>query len=267
MAEGMGKDNPPIIRIVRKKQVVRHHSGAWKVAYADFVTALMAFFLVMWIVGLSKPVREAIEAYFKDPIGFSRAVRHGRSPFATGDAMGILTGGAAPIPVGKGGGVKSKEEQLREVQQAIVEEMERLPELKSLRDSVSVTLTREGLRIELIEKRSSLFFDSGSAKLKPHTRHLLGVIAKQLRDVNNPIVIEGHTDSLPLVSEPHYSNWELSADRANAARRAMEASGLRPRQVLAVRGYADRKPLRPRDPRHYSNRRVSILVAYSTAGY
>jgi chemotaxis protein MotB len=93
------------------------------------------------------------------------------------------------------------------------------------------------------------------------------VIAKQLRDVNNPIVIEGHTDSLPLVSEPHYSNWELSADRANAARRAMEASGLRPRQVLAVRGYADRKPLRPRDPRHYSNRRVSILVAYSTAGY
>jgi chemotaxis protein MotB len=267
VADGLGNGNPPVIRIVRKKQVVQHHSGAWKVAYADFVTALMAFFLVMWIVGLSKPVREAIEAYFKDPIGFSKAVRHGQSPFASGDAMGILTGGAAPVPTGKGSGAKSKEERLREVQQAIVDEMERLPEFRSLRESVAVKLTKEGLRIELIEKRSSLFFDSGSAVLKPHTRQLLSVIAKQLREVNNPIVIEGHTDSRPLVSEPHYSNWELSSDRANAARRAMEASGLLPGQVLAVRGYADRKPLRPKEPHHFSNRRVSILVAYTAAGY
>jgi chemotaxis protein MotB len=267
VAEGFGNGNQPIIRIVRKKKAEGHHGGAWKVAYADFVTALMAFFLVMWIVGLSKPVKDAVEAYFKDPVGFSQAVRDGRSPFASGDAVGILTGGAAPVAAGEGGGVRSKEERLREVQQAILEELEKLPEFRSLRESVAVHLTPEGLRIELIEKTSSLFFDSGSAALKEHTRHLLGVIAQQLRELNNPIVVEGHTDSRRLVTEPAYSNWELSSDRANAARRAMEASGLRAGQVLAVRGYADRKPLRPKDPLHFSNRRVSILVAYTAAGF
>jgi chemotaxis protein MotB len=125
-----------------------------------------------------------------------------------------------------------------------------------------VHLTNEGLRIELIEKRSSLFFGTGSAKLNPRTVRLLQVIAHELRDLKNPIVVEGHTDSRPLNGANGYSNWELSGDRANAARRAMEEHGLRKGQIIGFRGFADRKLLRKDDPTHFSNRRVSILVAY-----
>jgi len=267
LAEGTGSGNPPIIRIVRKSKGGGHHGGAWKVAYADFVTALMAFFLVMWIVGLSKPVREAVEAYFKDPVGFSNAVREGRSPLAAGDAAGILSGGTTPIPNQTGKAVVATVEQLGALRQAIVSELEKSPEFRAIRDSVDVNLTREGLRIELMEKSSALFFDPGSAALKERTRHLLAAIARELRQVDNPVVIEGHTDSRPLVRGPDYTNWELSADRANAARRAMEACGLPAKQIIAVRGYADRRPLRPGDPSASVNRRVSILVAFTASGF
>lgn len=256
----MSGGEAPVIRIVRKKAgEAGHHGGAWKVAYADFVTAMMAFFLVMWIVGLSKPVRVAIAAYFKNPSMFDK--KGGAKPLGAGDELKI----AAPLSV-KASDKTSLEAQFKAKAEAILHDLQKSPEFKNMQDSVQVRLTNEGLRIELLEKTSSLFFETGSAKLNARTVRLLHLIALELKDVNNPIVVEGHTDSRPLNGANGYSNWELSADRANAARRAMEEHGLRHGQVLAVRGFADRKPRRPDDPTHYSNRRVSILVAYTGTG-
>ncbi|HZP84053.1 MAG TPA: flagellar motor protein MotB [Chthonomonadaceae bacterium] len=253
----------PIIIIKKNHKHDGHHGGAWKVAYADFVTAMMAFFLVMWIVGLDKPTREAIAAYFKDPVGFMKAVNGGKSPISTESSS---IGKPAILPTAGGQSQQAAvQAQFKTVANEILKELAKHPEFQGLRDSVEVHLTNEGLRIELMEKTPSLFFDTGSAHLKARTVRLLQTIARQLRALDNPVMIEGHTDSRPL-GRPGYSNWELSTDRANSARRAMETNGLRPGQVLAVRGYADRKLLRPDDPTHFSNRRVSILVAYEKKG-
>ena len=148
------------------------------------------------------------------------------------------------------------------VQDAIVKDLKKNSEFSGLKDSIQVHLTNEGLRIELMEKTSSMFFDSGKADLKPRTVRLIKLISKELAKLNNPIIIEGHTDSHPLNGPDGYSNWELSTDRANSARRAMELDGISDKNVLGVRGYADKKLLNPKDPMHFSNRRVSILVAY-----
>ncbi len=268
MATSLG-GGEPVIRIVRKKKGHGgHHGGAWKVAYADFVTAMMAFFLVMWIIGLSKPVREAIAAYFRDPSGFMKTAQGGKNPLSGGESPEMHPGKPTPVlPTGGDlGQMAALQAQFKAVGEAILKELAKHPEFRRLRDSVEVHLTDEGLRIELIEKTSSLFFDTGSARLKPSTVRLLQIIARQLRKLPNPVVIEGHTDSRPLGGTGGYSNWELSTDRANGARRAMETDGLRSGQVLAVRGYADRKLRRPDDPLHFSNRRVSILVAYQRQG-
>ncbi|HLI48910.1 MAG TPA: flagellar motor protein MotB [Chthonomonas sp.] len=266
MALNENDANPIIIRIVKKKRGGGHHGGAWKVAYADFVTAMMAFFLVMWIVGLSKPIRDAIAAYFRDPTGFMKTAHGGKSPLA--DQPQIKQGKPAPLIPQDGGFATNATVNVdfQKVKQAILSQIMRTPELKGLRDSIEIHLTPEGLRIELMEKTPALFFDTGSARLKPRTIELLRIIAHQLRKLNNPIIVEGHTDARPYGTPYGYSNWELSTDRANAARRAMEENGLRPRQVLAVRGYADRKLLDPAHPYSYVNRRVSILVAYTAKG-
>jgi len=259
MASTTGEE-APVIRIVRKKKGGGgHHGGAWKVAYADFVTAMMAFFLVMWIVGLSKPTRQAIAAYFKNPSVFEK--NNGAKPIGVADTTTLTK--PAPISATDTGKIKAI---FKAKAEAILQELQKAPEFKDMKDSVQVRLTNEGLRIELLEKTSSLFFATGSAKLNPRTVHLLQLVAQQLKDLKNPIVVEGHTDSRPLNGANGYSNWELSADRANAARRAMEEHGLHKGQILGVRGFADRKLLRPSDPTHYSNRRVSILVAYTGAG-
>jgi chemotaxis protein MotB len=256
---GEGGSDAPVIRIVRKKKGDGgHHGGAWKVAYADFVTAMMAFFLVMWIVGLNKPTREAIAAYFKNPTLFSKG--GGKHPIGAADAS--PTTKPAPIIASAADNARV-EAQFKAKADAILKDLQKTPEFRGMRDSVQVRLTKEGLRIELLEKTSSLFFGTGSAHLNPKTIHLLQLVAHELKELKNPIIVEGHTDSRPLDGAHGYSNWELSADRANAARRAMEEHGLHPGQVLAVRGYADRKLLRPDDPTHFSNRRVSILVAYT----
>ena len=259
----------PVIRIVRKKvSGGGHHGGAWKVAYADFVTAMMAFFLVMWIVGLNKPIRQAIAAYFRDPSGFTKTTTGGKNPLSGGEGTVMQNNAPAPLVPLDGGhkGQGSMQAEFQKAADAIMKQLARDPEFSGLKDSVQVHLTNEGLRIELIEKTSSLFFDSGSAALKKRSVDLLSVIGKELGRLQNPVIIEGHTDSQPLGGPHGYSNWELSTDRANAARQAMEQHGLAKKQVLAVRGYADRKLLKPDNPLHYSNRRVSILVAYTKTG-
>jgi chemotaxis protein MotB len=255
----------PVIRIVKKKVAHGggHHGGSWKVAYADFVTAMMAFFLVMWIISMDQETREEIQSYFNDPAsasnspaGISKLAAGGRSAIALG-TKGVLNG--------KIWGQMAKEAQkdkLDRTKEAIQQQLAGRPDLSGLKQHLEINLTPAGMVIELIEASDALFFRSGSAELSPQARSLLAIIARELSQIANPIVIEGHTDSMQYASKNGYTNWELSADRANAARRAMQNSGLRAGQVMEVRGYADSKLRDPRRPTSAINRRVSILINY-----
>jgi chemotaxis protein MotB len=239
----------PVIVVKKKAGHAGHHGGAWKVAYADFVTAMMAFFLVMWLVNQSKPVKAAIGGYFRDPAAFD----------ASG-GRGVLPGGDTVNPPRPETSTAEQEEKKRlEATVAHIREGLDNNAFASLRDQVEFTITPEGLRIDLMDKEDSTFFDSGSAALHGETEHILGVIAHELGSLDHQVDIEGHTDSRGYASTEKYSNWELSADRANAARRVMERGGLRADQVTSVRGLADRQ-LRFPDPYDARNRRVSILV-------
>jgi chemotaxis protein MotB len=257
----------PIIKIVRKKGGHGgHHGGSWKVAYADFVTAMMAFFLVMWILGLDQPNKQMIQEYFndpqtfmreyrKDPAGFVRTFRGGKNPFGKGtqaekraDVAELVTG--------------AKKKKFEATRQAIEKAISGNPDFRDLKKLVAITVTDEGLKIELMEGRDSAFFRSGSAEVEARASRLLGIVAGKLAVLDSPVAIEGHTDVVPYRGRSNYTNWELSADRANAARRVMEASGLAKGQVAEVRGYADKKLRDPAHPTHFSNRRVSILVTY-----
>lgn len=253
----MEEDHNTPIRIVKKNKRAHNgsHGGAWKVAYADFVTAMMALFIVLWIIGQSEAVKKAIEAYFKDP-----------GVFSTSRSGGILTDGrkaeTLPPPPVSVDTLAAELEKLRtegrEIQKAIAD----IPEFAKFKDKIQVTVTPEGLRIDLVEDSQGLFFDIGKATVKPETVKLLKMIGSHVTRLPNGVVIEGYTDARPYASSG-YSNWNLSADRANAARTVLEESGLRDHQVLEVRGFADRKLKVPEKPLDYSNRRVSILVTPS----
>jgi len=252
----------PAVIVLRKRARVTHgghHGGAWKVAYADFVTAMMAFFLVMWLVAQSQGVRQAVAGYFKDPGIFDHQKSNG--PIAGGNFQLDPT----PVPRLKEGQpsnavVMKDHDSLAQTASRLKDLLGQLPEFRKLRKQVEIQMTQDGLRIELLEAGESTFFDTGSAALKGETVAILGTIARELGHLQNDVVIEGHTDSRPYSKQDGYTNWELSADRANAARRIMERNGLQPHQVQGVRGYADTR-LRvadaPLDPR---NRRVSIIV-------
>jgi chemotaxis protein MotB len=236
-----------------------HHGGAWKVAYADFVTAMMAFFLVMWLVAQSQGVRQAVAGYFKDPGIFDHQKSNG--PIAGGN----FQLDPKPVPRLKDSQpsnvvVAKDHDSLARTAERLKGLLGQLPEFKRLGKQVEIQMTQDGLRIELLEAGEATFFDTGSAALKNETVTILGTIARELGRLQNNVVIEGHTDSRPYSNQDGYTNWELSADRANAARRIMERNGLHPHQVQGVRGYADTR-LRvadaPLDPR---NRRVSIIV-------
>jgi|KBSSwiStaDraftv2_1062776.scaffolds.fasta_scaffold06458_2 chemotaxis protein MotB len=240
----------PVIVVKKKSGHAGHHGGAWKVAYADFVTAMMAFFLVMWLVNQSKPVKAAIGGYFRDPVAFE----------ASG-GRGVLPGGDTvnpPKPVTP----DAEAEERKRMEAAVMHIREGLDAdaFKSLRDQVEFSITPEGLRIDLVDKDDSTFFDSGSASLHGETERLLSVIAHELGTLDHHVDLEGHTDSRGYATTDKYSNWELSADRANVARRTMERNGLRPDQVTSVRGLADRQLRFPANPLDARNRRVSILV-------
>jgi chemotaxis protein MotB len=250
-------------RIIKKKKVQGGgaHGGAWKVAYADFVTAMMALFIVLWIMSQSQSIRENVAQYFKNP---------GLLPGASGLMETSDLGGEIPTPghsqdLQTPAPIKpdlaSQRSSLEEVKKRLTEIIAQLPELSRLKDQIALEITDEGLRIELMDKENSHFFDLGSANLKPETRQLLKLIAQELGKLPNSLTVEGHTDSRPYGTKS-YTNWELSADRANAARRLMEDNGIRTGQVTSVRGCADRQLRNPKDPLDFQNRRVSILVRF-----
>ena len=230
----------PIIIIKKKAGHGGHHGGAWKVAYADFVTAMMALFIVLWLLNTNKPVREAIAGYFKDPSGTANKI--GSSKTGAADALAIT----------KDDMPKLKEE----LENAIRE----VPNFEKIKDQIEMTLTPEGLRIELLETETGTFFELGSPAPNGNGKELLSLLAEQLGKLPNDLSIEGHTDSKPYTGGREYGNWELSADRANAARRLMQNSGLRADQVSQVRGYADQMPRKKDETLDPSNRRISVIV-------
>jgi len=238
----MEKTTRPIIIIKKKGGHGGHHGGAWKVAYADFVTAMMAFFLVMWLMSSSKPVQEAVGGYFRDPNGTSS--KKGSSAAGSGENFTLT---------------KDNMPQLKDQLEKKIQEMN---DFEKLKQHIEMTVTNEGLRIELMESASGTFFDSGSAKLNGDGRDLLITLARELGKLPNKLSIEGHTDSKPYATSGNYGNWELSTDRANAARRIVQANGIKADQITQVRGFADQRLRKVEDPLDPANRRISLIVQY-----
>ena len=256
------KEQPTIV--IRRKRVEQgHHGGAWKVAYADFVTAMMAFFLVMWLAAQDSRIRDAVAGYFQEP-GLL-PYQQSNSVIASGNG-GIDSNGMPVINRRFNGQLEAEREALVRAATKIHEGLSGLPGFAQLRNQVEFAVTTEGLRIELVDHNGSSFFDSGSSVLIGESESILAIIAREISAFQNDVVIEGHTDSLPYASPGgRYTNWELSADRANAARRVMRANGLRPDQISAVRGFADTELRVPEDSRDPRNRRVSIVVRNPSA--
>ena len=234
-----------------------HHGGAWKVAYADFVTAMMAFFLVMWIVGQSKQTKEAIAGYFRDPVAFENKTGAGSGVMPGADSG--LQGGGRPVPAPPTD-IKSATATLERAAEHLREALSKAPAFAALADQIEIQLTEEGLRIELLETPEGGFFDSGSARIKVDTVEVLTIIAQELSKLTNPVAIEGHTDRRPFSAAGTYTNWDLSADRANAARRVLQEAGLREGQVAEIRGLASTHLRVPDNPLASQNRRISIIV-------
>lgn len=236
----------PIIVVRKKAAHGGHHGGAWKVAYADFVTAMMSLFIVLWLMNSSEKIKKAVAGYFNDPKG-------------TASLLGTtMSGNDVAVE-------QEQDEALQKLKERLEAEIRARKELDKLSKQIEITITPEGLRIELLETKNGTFFESGSARLSENGQELLALLASELKTLPNDLLIEGHTDAAQYTQDASYSNWELSADRANAARRLMQADGVRPDQVTQVRGYADqllRVKSNPFDP---SNRRISILVKNATS--
>ncbi len=289
------KEQPIIIKKIKKGGGHGHHGGAWKVAYADFVTAMMAFFIVMWILASSEQVKQSVSEYFNHP-----------------DRFDIFTGEkkSGPLPIdieigqstnNKKGEGKDKSDNssiisfdkqmadtlfnkiLEKAKQDSIEASKRVeeigsqlqkkfenmmtekPELKKILSSIKIEMTKDGLRIELIETTESLFFEVGSAKIRPEALNVLKQLAVEIGKLPNYVEIEGHTDSRSYNTKTGYNNWDLSSDRALAARRVLDMNGLWDGQIIRVTGFADKKLRNPNNPFDASNRRISILVKQLSA--
>lgn len=244
------KNGRPII-IIKKKVAGHggHHGGAWKVAYADFVTAMMSLFIVLWLMNSNAKVKEAVAGYFKDPAGTGKL--SGTNKEGRDKTVPIQQ----PPPV-----VKTEMDKLKEDMEKALRNLPTFPKVK---DHIAITVTNEGVRMELMETAKGLFFANGSATPTEELRTVLRAVTELVDKMPNRLMIEGHTDSVPYVGTSGYSNWELSSDRANAARIFMQASGVRPGQLFQIRGFADQQLHLLNKPNDPSNRRISIIVLNS----
>jgi len=256
MLDDEEKQVQPIIIIKKKGGHGGHHGGAWKVAYADFVTALMALFLVMWLVGQSDDIKAAVAGYFNDPV-----------------AYGKLKGGQGVLPSSPGlrpqlPDLKSEKRmellRLRQAAEHIHDMMKDNSDLSDLSDQVEMTLTSRGLKIQLEDKEDEMFFEVGSDNLNPNASKIIKIIGKELGGLDNKIVIEGHTDARQYSGDA-YTNWELSADRASAARYVLMKNGVTNEQIFGIEGYGDRFPKIAENPLDSRNRRVAIIVLIKDA--
>ncbi|MEK8048923.1 flagellar motor protein MotB [Ideonella sp. DXS22W] len=278
MAGDAKKLQPIIIKKVKKGGHAAH-GGAWKIAYADFVTAMMAFFLLMWLLGsTTEGDKKGIADYFNSPLKV--ALLNGGS--GSGDSSSVIKGGGTDLSRSHGqvkaGDVPAprhtinlqrlKAEQqrvegamLEELREKVQSELQNSPKLAQFSSQIKLDMTRDGLRIQIVDEQSRPMFDSGSPLVKPHMRDLLRAIGSVLAEVPNRITLEGHTDAMPFPGgDKGYGNWELAADRANAARRELIGGGLGDDRVLRVLGLASSQPFNPADPNDPQNRRISIIV-------
>jgi chemotaxis protein MotB len=241
-------ETPEIIIINKKSSHGGHHGGAWKVAYADFVTGMMALFIVLWLMNASKPIQTAVGGYFKDPHGTTKMTGVGKGPTTP------------PLPA------PTNTQDMQKLKEQIAKSIQSIDPKDKLKNQIEITITPEGLRIDLMESAKGTFFELGNAAPTPALRELLQVLSPELGKLPNKISIEGHTDATPYSGGKAYDNWDLSCGRANEARRIMQGEGLGGQQISQVRGFADQRlrlPLRPNDP---SNRRISLIVLYLVTG-
>ncbi|MYM36389.1 flagellar motor protein MotB [Duganella sp. FT94W] len=267
----------PIIVKRVKKGGGGHHGGAWKIAYADFVTAMMAFFLLMWLLGsTTKGDLNGISEYFKTPLKVAMSGGSG-----SGDSSSIIKGGGKDLTRSDGqvkasddpqvkktynltaakAALEAEENQrLKNLKERIENKIEANPLLKKYKEQLLLDITSEGLRIQIVDEQNRPMFALAKADLQPYTKEILHEIGFVLNDVPNRITLSGHTDSTPYMSDAGYSNWELSADRANASRRALIAGGMQDAKVLRVVGLASAINLDKADPFNPINRRISIVV-------
>ena len=278
MAGDAKKLQPIIIKRIKKSGHAAH-GGAWKIAYADFVTAMMAFFLLMWLLGsTTEGDKKGIADYFSSPLKLALL----GAGSGSGDSSHVIKGGGqdltrttGQVKRGEVEAAKStinvhqlKAEQVRaevarlaDLGKKLREKIENNGKLAGLSNQILMEMTRDGLRIQIVDGENRAMFPSGSPVVAPYMRELLRELGVLLADVPNRLTLEGHTDALPFGStERGYSNWELSADRANASRRELVAGGLPDDQVLRVQGLAASNPLDRRDPAAPANRRISIIV-------
>jgi chemotaxis protein MotB len=278
MAGDAKKLQPIIIKRIKKGGHAAH-GGAWKIAYADFVTAMMAFFLLMWLLGsTTEGDKKGIADYFGSPLKL--ALLNGGS--GSGDSSHVVKGGGQDLTRSTGqvkrGEIEStratvnihqlKAEQTRaeiarleNLKEKIEKKISESPKLEGLGKQILLEMTRDGLRIQIVDAEGRPMFPSGSASVAPSMRELLRELGGILSEVPNRLTLEGHTDALPFgSSERGYSNWELSADRANASRRELVTGGLPEEHVLRVQGLASSNPFDRRDPASPANRRISIVV-------
>ncbi|MDP2363681.1 MAG: flagellar motor protein MotB [Ignavibacteria bacterium] len=254
-----GEQNILVVKKINKHG--GHHGGAWKVAYADFVTAMMALFIVLWVLGQDEKVVENVAGYFKDPIGFSEKMK----------AISVINGGMQLPTDGEQAiieKIKQREnevERLNAMKDSILSDLSSDGEFKSLLDQVKIEIVNEGLRIEMMESNNAAFFEIGTSELRLEAIKILKEIGKNLAAIPNKLIIEGHTDSRPYSKDGKgYTNFELSTDRANTARRIVVAGGLDASRIDEVRGYADTRLLDKSDPFNLVNRRISLIIKFAT---
>ncbi|MFP5410015.1 MAG: flagellar motor protein MotB [Gammaproteobacteria bacterium] len=274
----MSEQKAPIIVKRVKKTVGGHHGGAWKIAYADFVTAMMAFFLLMWLLGsTTRGDLQGIADYFKTPLKIAMQGGSG-----SGDSSSVLKGGGTDLTrqsgqVKKGQTEEEKKsynlkaaraelerqekEKLKKLKSRLEKAIEENATLRQFKRQLLIDITSEGLRIQIVDEQNRPMFNLASAVLQPYTRIILREIGKVLNDVENRISLSGHTDSVRYASADRgYSNWELSADRANASRRELVAGGMDAAKMLRVVGLADSVPFQDAQPNDPVNRRIAIIV-------
>ena len=269
---------PIVIKKIRKGGH-GHHGGAWKIAYADFVTAMMAFFLLMWLLGsTTKGDLNGISEYFKQPLKLSLMGGSG-----SGDATSVIKGGGTDLTRKTGqvnrdmqgkqkGGTPEEIEAERVLQeqeaqrltilkQQLEQAIEQNPTLQAFRNQLLIDITSEGLRVQMVDQQNRPMFAMGSSELQPYAREILREVGKVANEVRNRISISGHTDATPYSGgERGYSNWELAADRANAARRELVSGGMEDHRIARVVGLASASLLDASDPFNPINRRVSIII-------
>ncbi|PTQ68727.1 flagellar motor protein MotB [Pseudomonas sp. GV071] len=275
-------NNQPIIVKRVKKYAAGHHGGAWKIAFADFAVAMMAFFLVLWLMSSATPEqKKAISGYFQDPVGFSESaspyvIDLGGTPTpapdktlnpevkdakAATDTTSDTDSDIAPSETqAENIAEKLEKERLELLLQELQNKVNENPELQRFKDQILFEITQDGLRIQIMDAANRPMFDSGSARLQPYFEDILLAMSDTIKAVPNKISISGHTDAKPFVGRGDYGNWELSAERANAARRTLVAGSYPDEQIARVVGYASSALFDRDDPMNPVNRRIDIIV-------